>query len=57
MQRSTPGLPRTVLALDSVDEIPPALGRLGEGGERDLRTRVLGYVRMRGVWLRAMLAE
>ncbi|MFK0019657.1 hypothetical protein [Streptomyces sp. NPDC090798] len=50
-------MPRTLLALDSVDEIPPALGRLGEGDERDLRTRVLGYVRMRGVWLRAMLAE
>jgi hypothetical protein len=35
-----PALPNVPLALDSVDEIPPTLGRLGEGIERNLRTRV-----------------
>jgi hypothetical protein len=67
--RGTPNVP---VALDSVDEIPSALGHLGEGIERGLRTRsdepvaswsstasgtALGCGGMRGVWLRAMLAE
>jgi hypothetical protein len=55
MWRSTSDLPKTPLARDSVDACPDEPVRLLQ--RHDVRHGTACYVRMRGVWLRAMLAE